>query len=71
MDRMSPTSALTQLKNGEVCVLVLKGGERREAYWNECLQCFFPTAAPLMPLHRERAIPHDQIDEWWPVNVGR
>lgn len=57
-------SALNRLRDGEICLVVLKNGSTREAFWSIAVQRFFFTSEPL------GAVSLDDIDEWWPAGTG-
>jgi len=54
-------SALSRLGPDELCIVVLKNGQRRQAVWVPALKYFrFRDEPP------GTADPHE-VDEWWPM----
>lgn len=63
-EKMREPSALSRLKDGELCIVTMKDGER-EARWNAANSCFF---------YLERGSPKvcnpDDISEWRPISMS-
>jgi len=61
---MQADSALSHLKDGELCVVVLKNGERHEVQWSvqQWRFVFRQAGAPV-------ACAFDDIGEWMPASI--
>jgi len=57
-------SALSRLRHGEICVVVLQDGSKREATWSTRNKGFY-----LRPPGEVRFVPHAEVYEWWPASV--
>ncbi|HEY0844422.1 MAG TPA: hypothetical protein VGE12_03595 [Noviherbaspirillum sp.] len=61
---MKEVSALTRLKDGELCIVTMKDGDR-EARWSVANWCFF---------YLDRGTPvvcrADEIEEWRPASMS-
>jgi hypothetical protein len=63
-DRPSPESALSRLQHGEICVVVLHDGSKREAKWESEERQF-----SFWDGKGDGAVRHDKVYEWWPASV--
>lgn len=62
---MRTCNALSLLKDGELCIVTTKFGER-EMRWSIASWCFYYTSAgtPIV-------CPFDEIEEWWPAVLNQ
>ena len=61
---MRADSALSHLHDGELCVVTLKDGTRRNARWNRPAWCFF-----LLDTEPPAVCGFDDIAEWRPASI--
>jgi hypothetical protein len=57
-------SALSNLKDQEICTVVLHDDTRRDAAWNPGDRRF-----RFCDGLGEGSVSHDEVDEWWPASV--
>lgn len=63
MTYIPPESALHRLRHGELCIVVLHDGTRREAEWHKANEWFSFIAAPA------GVVRPDSVLEWWPASL--
>lgn len=63
-EAMQADNALSHLYDGEVCVLVMRGGGQRLARWNAAEWRFFYADTP-----EAEAGSFDDIEEWRPASI--
>lgn len=56
------SDALSMLKNGELCIVVIDG-KQREAEWIEHNRWFRPVDQPV------EIVTLDEVEEWWTASV--
>jgi hypothetical protein len=61
--RIPPDSALSRLRDGELCWIVLRDSKPTEAVWSAKRSGFFYNAGG-----EPAFVNHAEVAEWWPAN---